>query len=596
MGDLPSIHPCADPPPLPSVVNFTTTGGCRRSGSRGSLRFISSWTHAWSRFIAMAATTHLPDASSPPDPTSSSASGTHRASYASPDDVYLSDLLSYSLERLGREPELLRSESQRLEKQLHGVAVKHCTSFVSVEDGLESVRKEMELAKQRLDKLAKSAPKLERSCQECLSKTEGLLQESKNNRTLMQNHSTVLDLLEIPTLMDTCIRNGNYDEALDLEVFASKLATVNSESKVARMLHQEAVEIKQSMMVTLLDKLKSSIQLPECLRVVGYLRRLGSYSEVTLRLKFLACRESWLQEEVAKLDMEGFGTYDFLKKLTDAHRVHLFDIVMQYRAIFADDASAQDAEIHNKGNQRTFQSDGGVLYSWGSHRVSCYLDLLRRNLPRLTQGNDLASVLEHSMYCGMSLGRVGMDFRELLAPIFETSAESLLANGLQVAVETFQVALAKHDWDPLLASAAAATSAQDKYRDVQSDTSPPQDLLQYYPLAVLVGAPSRSILSALNELRHCAFTSCAESCARLLTSTLHVASLALAKAHKSAGKNAQSVGNCAQVYAEVAVPYVQSCFDRIFVGKGTSVDLLHAVQPLNAIVSKAKRTALKPKT
>eukprot|EP00894_Picocystis_sp_ML_P002892 jgi/Pico_ML_1/53409/g3964.t1 len=107
----------------------------------------------------MAATTHLPDASSPPDPTSSSASGNHRASYASPDDVYLSDLLSYSLERLGREPELLRSESQRLEKQLHGVAVKHCTSFVSVEDGLESVRKEMELAKQRLDKLAKSAPK-----------------------------------------------------------------------------------------------------------------------------------------------------------------------------------------------------------------------------------------------------------------------------------------------------------------------------------------------------------------------------------------------------------------------------------------------------
>lgn len=535
-------------------------------------------------------------ADAPGAPPSTSASGGSRGSYASPDDVYLSDLLSYSLDRLGREPELLRSESQRLERQLHGVAVKHCHSFVSVEDGLESVRKEMERAKQRLDKLAMSAPKLEQSCQECLTRTEGLMQQGKNNRTLMQNHSSVVDLLEIPSLMDTCVRNGNYDEALDLEVFASKLATVNSESKVAKMLHREAVDIKQNMMATLLEKLKSSIQLPECLRVVGYLRRLGSYSEVTLRLKFLACREAWLQEEVAKIEMEGFGAYDFLKKLTDAHRVHLFDIVMQYRAIFADDANAHDTEMHNKGEQHALQSDGGVLYSWGSHRVSRYLDLLRHSLPRLTQGNDLASVLEHSMYCGMSLGRVGMDFRELVAPIFITAAESLFANGLQLAVETFQIALAKHDWDPLLASAAAATSGPEKYRDSQSDTSPPQDLLQYYPLAVFIGAPSRSILSALNELRHCAFTSCTETCAELLTSTLNVASSALAKAHKSSGKNASSVGNCALVYAEIAVPYVQTCLGRIFPESSPLVDSAHALQPLNAILSKAKRTVSKMQT
>lgn len=58
-----------------------------------------------------------------------------------------------------------------------------------------------------------------------------------------------------------------------------------------------------------------------------------------LRARFLACREEWHAELVA--DLEPANAYDYLKRLTDVHRLHLFDVVMQYRAIFSDDSSAQ---------------------------------------------------------------------------------------------------------------------------------------------------------------------------------------------------------------------------------------------------------------
>lgn len=115
-------------------------------------------------------------------------------------------------------------------------------------------------------------PKLTSGCTEFIESAENILEKRKMNQTMLSNHSTLLDLLEIPQLMDTyvkkinyavklvkflismyqwshmpceyvtstsfvrslansyvcrCVRNGNYDEALDLEAYVGKLSTMH---------------------------------------------------------------------------------------------------------------------------------------------------------------------------------------------------------------------------------------------------------------------------------------------------------------------------------------------------------------------------------
>ncbi|KAG6473403.1 hypothetical protein ZIOFF_067319 [Zingiber officinale] len=85
-----------------------------------------------------------------------------------------------------------------------------------------------------------------------------------------------------------CIRNGNYEEALDLEASVSKFSKMHVELPVTQALEAEVRKTMQSMLSQLLQKLRSNIQLPECLRIVAHLRRIGAFTESELRLQLFS--------------------------------------------------------------------------------------------------------------------------------------------------------------------------------------------------------------------------------------------------------------------------------------------------------------------
>ncbi|RWR80056.1 conserved oligomeric Golgi complex subunit 8 [Cinnamomum micranthum f. kanehirae] len=118
---------------------------------------------------------------------------------------YVSELLSFTLDRLHKEPELLRVDAERIRRQMQEVAVGNYRAFIAAADALCSIREEVSAVDHYLESLITEVPKLTSGCTEFIDAAQQILEKRKLNRMLLANHSTLLDLLEIPQLMDTYV-------------------------------------------------------------------------------------------------------------------------------------------------------------------------------------------------------------------------------------------------------------------------------------------------------------------------------------------------------------------------------------------------------
>ncbi|CAD5183894.1 unnamed protein product [Musa acuminata subsp. malaccensis] len=333
---------------------------------------------------------------------------------------YVSQLLSFTLDRLHKEPELLRVDAERIRRQMQEVAVGNYRAFIAAADTVSFIKEQLSGFDKHLDSLITGIPNLTAGCTEFIESAQKILEESKLNQILLDNHSTLLDLLEIPQLMDTCIRNGNYDEALDLEAFVNKLSKMHTELPIIQALASEVRKTPQSLLSQLLQKLRSNIQVKHC---------ISNFNILCLR----SFRDSYCFS-ASVLDFLLIGTHRHSKPWFMLLHSNLYILLLGFLCLMLYDVFL----FH-------------VLYNFSlpDSSISC------------TYGN-LISILQSSIryllspcriicfsYCAMGLGLVGFDFRGLLPSLFESAVINLFSKNMSIAVENFQIVLDLHRWVPL---------------------------------------------------------------------------------------------------------------------------------------------------
>lgn len=300
---------------------------------------------------------------------------------------------------------------------------------------------------------------------------------------------------------------------------------------------------------------------------MGYLRRINAFSEPDLRLQFLRCREEWINRLVS--DLEENDSYEYLKKLTEVMRLHLFDAIMMYQAVFFDSAGSSPDT-----SRQVSIKESAALYSWVQHRMVLFEQALVNHLPRIHEGGNLASVLEHCLYCGSSLSRVGLDFQASLHPLFEQSVMSIFSVTLANALEAFNSRLESHKWVslPAMASRSKAVNGDQVVNGAdQPDLAPPYSIMEHVPLAVL----TNGILAAMNDLRHCALLSTVDLSASLLDECVEHSCASLLHYSQTRTLSSQDLATfhlAVKTMLEVCLPYYSACFSRVFQQSGHGIN------------------------
>uniref|UniRef100_A0A8C9QQR6 Conserved oligomeric Golgi complex subunit 8 n=1 Tax=Spermophilus dauricus TaxID=99837 RepID=A0A8C9QQR6_SPEDA len=463
--------------------------------------------------------------------------------------------------RLRREPERLAEERAQLLQQTRDLAFANYKTFIRGAECTERIHRLFGDVEESLGRLLDRLPSFQQNCRNFVKEAEEISSNRRMNTLTLNRHTEILEILEIPQLMDTCVRNSYYEEALELAAYVRRLERKYSSIPVIQGIVNEVRQSMQLMLSQLIQQLRTNIQLPACLRVIGYLRRMDIFTEAELRVKFLQARDAWLRSILTTIPND--DPYFHITKTIEACRVHLFDIITQYRAIFSD----EDPLLPTAMGEHTV-NEGAIFHGWVLQKVSQFLQVLETDLYRGIGGR-LDSLLGQCMYFGLSFSRVGADFRGQLAPVFQRVAIYTFQKAIQEAVEKFQDEMNSYTLISAPAFLSSSNIPVPEFAAVPATQpgtlQPPMVLLDFPPLACFLN----NILVAFNDLRLC----CPVALAQDVTGTLEDALVKVTKiilafhraeeAAFSSGEQELFVQFCT-VFLEDLVPYLNRCLQVLF--------------------------------
>jgi conserved oligomeric Golgi complex subunit 8 len=415
---------------------------------------------------------------------------------------YLSKITTFGLQELLAEPTVLQTQSHHLTSSLTTLTHTSYPTFLSLHHTTNALTSSLTSLSSSLDSLlTTSLPALEESAAGWKDRTETVLNDRNKARVVLEQHEKIRDLLDIPILIDTCVRNGYFAEALSLASHAKSLAgnaSLSSKSpplilsSVLSEVHHSIMQMLLSLIATLYEPNR---KLPALWKAINFLRKMDVFgpsspfasappqaklsvlpldpekpldfiadnisNEEQIALAFLVGRESCLKvtleacgSDISRLtqhneldDREKEDLARYLKRYIDLWREGVYDIVTQYSTIFLEkppgSSTPQQSPIKSTidAGQPAISLEVTRLHTlittYASRTLTAHLLPLVSPCLPLLSLPLLPSLLTQLTYCSTAFARVGLDFRGILSLLFSHAVAEVVSHEFRTVGDKF---------------------------------------------------------------------------------------------------------------------------------------------------------------
>ncbi|KAF9823089.1 hypothetical protein SFRURICE_018242 [Spodoptera frugiperda] len=417
-------------------------------------------------------------------------SAEENAEYFSDITDYIKKLGSQNWEHIRKEPERLTEEMKQLTEQTQELAFTNYKTFVETAEISHTIINDLAKSKESLSSFLDNTPIFLQECDKFSQIAGNIVKEKSRYSTIRNQSDKLLELLELPSLMREALNAEDYESALDIFTFVRNLSKRYSEIPVVQNTTSEIMTLWFETLYHLFNQLRYDLPLPQCLQILGYLRRANTVYRSTdedesslysgsnkntasadgLHVHFLKARNAWFEKAL-----------EDAKNTEELHRIHLFNVLTQHKSIFLSDS--QEAKIRDDELSGT-----SALSCWLKLKVETLAQILNQDLPKEDEAS-FESLLNQCMYLCLSFGRVGADMRCVLTPLFRNNILTQFHTGLEKADNQFEAQMRTYK----------VPSIKNVPRPINEtvSTGPPENLLDYYPLAEYCNG----MLSVLNSMR-----------------------------------------------------------------------------------------------
>lgn len=140
----------------------------------------------------------------------------------------INKLGSYKVEQIKKEESRLIDENKAIVEQTQDLAITNYKTFIQTSECSREIFHEFKDTENQLDNLIEKLPNLTAKCEKFIKTSSEINTSRRLNSLTLRRNAQLLEILELPQLMDTCIHQGKYEEALELAGHVQRMGVKHS--------------------------------------------------------------------------------------------------------------------------------------------------------------------------------------------------------------------------------------------------------------------------------------------------------------------------------------------------------------------------------